>query len=340
MTGRKRLVPLIFVGVAIALLALRHQHDLLEAIRLLHAARSVPIAGALACQCLYYLFATLTVNQCLRLVDFRLPFSQALRSTFLLIFVNRIVPGPAATGPAAIYVILGRRGLDRTKAAFVGPLFYAADYGAFFVLLLIGVLAAALRRQDVRPAAAAIPVAAVACLVTATVGRVWYRPDRLRRFLVRWRGTANRFLPAQLHIGEAGPANVANEVTVMRDRLRLYPGIGRGLAAAALAMLTCDVLTMAFCFSAFGYTPPPSTALLGFCLATVGAIVSFLPGGLGTFEMAMILGFVGLGSPKPVAVAATLVYRVIATWLPAVPGLFASGELSATYEHQSRSEEP
>jgi phosphatidylglycerol lysyltransferase len=64
----------------------------------------------------------------------------------------------------------------------------------------------------------------------------------------------------------------------------------------------------------------------------VGAIVSILPGGLGTFEMAMILGFAGLGAPKPVAVAATLVYRVLATWLPAVPGVLVSGELTASRE--------
>lgn len=329
MTGRNRLVPIIVVALAIALLAYRHQHDIIDAVRLLRIAQPKSLAAAVGFQCLYYFFAALTVNQCMLMVDFRLPFAQTLKSTFLLIFVNRIVPGPAATGPAAVYVTLGRRGLDRTRAAFVGPLFYAADYAAFFVLLLVGVLAAVLRRQDVRSAEAAIPILGVALVVAGLAVMVWRCPDRLERSLVKWRVSFNRLLPQRLRASEEVPARIANAIRDMRERLRRHPGIGVALAAAALAMLVCDVLTMAKCFSAFGYAPSVGTAVLGFCLATVGAIVSFLPGGLGTFEMAMVLGFVGVGSPRPVAVAATLVYRVIATWLPAVPGLMASGELAS-----------
>lgn len=297
----------------------------------------MPLLGALAAQVLYYAFATLTVRQCLRLVDFELPFVRSLRATFLLIFVNRIVPGPAATGPAAMYVILGRRGLDKTRAAFVGPMFYAVDYAAFFLLFIAGVLCALLNRQDVRTASAAIPVAAVSVCISWVALAAWRRPDLVRVFLARWRDALNRLLAGlrvKARLPEDGPDHVARALLEMRDRLEHHPGIGWKMAFAGTAMLLSDVVTMALCFRAFGNAPSVSTALLGFCLATVGAIVSFLPGGLGTFEIAMVAGFTSLGVPKPVSLAATLTYRVIATWLPALLGVFASGELTTASVNQ------
>ena len=331
MKGSRRLLPLLFVLALIALFAFRNNHDLREAVRILHHARFGPLLGALAAQVLYYAFATLTVRQCLRLADFDLPFIRSLRATFLLIFVSRIVPGPAATGPAAMYLILGRRGLDKTRAAFVGPMFYAVDYAAFFLLLIVGVLSAALNRQDVRGAMAAIPVAGIAVVIAWIAVLAWRRPDRVCAFLTKWRDVLNRVaggLRLKARLSADGPDHVAKSLTEMRDRLKRQPGIGWKMAFAGTAMLLSDVAAMALCLRAFGYSPTLPTALLGFCLATVGAIVSFLPGGLGTFEIAMVAGFVSLGVPKPVALAATLAYRLIATWLPALLGVFASSELS------------
>ncbi|HEY3413612.1 MAG TPA: lysylphosphatidylglycerol synthase transmembrane domain-containing protein [Armatimonadota bacterium] len=331
MTGPRRLLPLIVVLALVALFAFRNNHELREAVRILQHARSGPLMWALAAQILYYAFATLTVRQCLRLVDFDIPFAQSLRATFLLIFVNRIVPGPAATGPAAMYLILGRRGLDKTRAAFVGPMFYAVDYAAFFLLLLLGVLSAILNRQDVRSAVAAIPIVGVAVVVAWAALRMWRRPERVRRFLTRWRDALNATLAGlrlKARLPANGPDHVAETVAGMRDRLDRHPGIGWKMGFAGVAMLLSDVVTMALCLSAFGYSPSVSTALLGFCLATVGAIISFLPGGLGTFEIAMVAGFGSLGVPRPVALAGTLAYRIIATWLPAALGVFASGELA------------
>jgi uncharacterized membrane protein YbhN (UPF0104 family) len=329
LTAWKRILPLGVLIAIVAVFAIRNTQDLQEALRLFRSARPWPLAGAFAFQILYYLFATLTVAQCLRLVDFPQPFFGTLRATFLLIFVSRIVPGPAATGPAAMYFILGRRGLDRTRAAFVGPMFYAVDYAVFSGLLICGVAGAALRHQDIRGAAVGLPVLGLALGCAWVAIRFWNSPERLAAALCRLRDGAGHMLPGRFRLPESGPARVAAIVADMREHVTTHPGAGWKLAGAGTAMLLCDVATMSLCIIAFGPWLATSSFVLGFCLATLGAIVSFLPGGLGTFEVAMVLGFVGLGVPRPAALAATLAYRVIATWLPALLGLTAVGELTA-----------
>lgn len=76
-----------------------------------------------------------------------------------------------------------------------------------------------------------------------------------------------------------------------------------------------DVVTMGVCFRLFGYSIEPATLLVGYGLILTLSGLSALPGGLVMTEAFIPVVFSRLGVPGSVAIAAGLMYRLIAFWL-------------------------
>jgi uncharacterized protein (TIRG00374 family) len=76
-----------------------------------------------------------------------------------------------------------------------------------------------------------------------------------------------------------------------------------------------DVVTMGVCFKLFGYSIEPATLLVGYGLILTLSGLSALPGGLVMTEAFIPVVFSRLGVPGSVAIAAGLMYRLIAFWL-------------------------
>ncbi len=71
-------------------------------------------------------------------------------------------------------------------------------------------------------------------------------------------------------------------------------------------------------------------------LASAAASVSFLPGGLGSYEALSIALLIAFGAPLEAAASATLLMRGFSFWLPMLPGLwFARKELAARARHHT-----
>ena len=65
-------------------------------------------------------------------------------------------------------------------------------------------------------------------------------------------------------------------------------------------------------------------------LASAAASVTFLPGGLGSYEALLIALLIALGAPLEAAAPATLLMRGFSFWLPMLPGFWcARRELAA-----------
>jgi Mg2+-importing ATPase len=56
--------------------------------------------------------------------------------------------------------------------------------------------------------------------------------------------------------------------------------------------------------------------------------MGFVPGGLGTFEASSIVTLRMIGARTSVALAATLMFRVLSFWLPMLPGLWYARRLA------------
>lgn len=92
----------------------------------------------------------------------------------------------------------------------------------------------------------------------------------------------------------------------------------------SLARLSCDWLALYCAFRAIGYGAALETVLLIFIISTSVATVAAVPGQIGVMEATYAFMSTALGIPPPIAVSATLLYRLISFWLPVPFGyLFA-----------------
>lgn len=86
------------------------------------------------------------------------------------------------------------------------------------------------------------------------------------------------------------------------------------------------------CLEAFGQKIEVTKVILVFLLANSAGGIIPTPGGLGSVETALTLGFTTMGIPPTIAVSATLLYRLITLWLRAPLGALFKKTIEAKYE--------
>ncbi len=104
---------------------------------------------------------------------------------------------------------------------------------------------------------------------------------------------------------------------------RRHPGrVAVGVLASAALTLT-HVLAFAACVAATGAHLPLLTLTAIYLGAAAAGSLIPTPGGIGPVEAALIAGLATAGLALPVATTAALLSRLVAVWLPAVPGVIA-----------------
>jgi uncharacterized protein (TIRG00374 family) len=91
------------------------------------------------------------------------------------------------------------------------------------------------------------------------------------------------------------------------------------------------------CFRAFSASPPPAVVEMSYFVGMVGNTLP-LPGGIGGVDGGMIGAFSAFGVPVGSAVVAVLAYRLIAFWLPTLPGAAAYLQLRRTVHRWGQSD--
>jgi len=103
-----------------------------------------------------------------------------------------------------------------------------------------------------------------------------------------------------------------------------------------------NVAVLYACFRAFGEAPPVAVLVQAYFVGMLANLLP-LPGGIGGVDGGMIGALVAFGVGGALALIAVLTYRLLAFWLPSVPGAIAYFQLRRTVGHwemlgESRSE--
>jgi uncharacterized protein (TIRG00374 family) len=134
--------------------------------------------------------------------------------------------------------------------------------------------------------------------------------DRVNRALVR-RGRVPLPIATVRHrLGQVRQAAIA-----VRQPLRVR------LLLTGVARTAADVLCLQMTILAFGQAVALQRTTLGYGLSNVLGYLSSLPGGLFVNEGSLLAVLTREGMPAPMAVAATLTYRLFAFWMPRIAGL-------------------
>jgi uncharacterized protein (TIRG00374 family) len=234
--------------------------------------------------------------------------------------VHQLVPTGGASGYAFLTFALHRRGVPGGQAsliALIDTLSYAVAVATLVIASVIylatgGVLDARRLPLAVGPGLLAVALAGWVYHVQgdrARFTRLAVRiKDRLAARLGReWSdGPIRRFLD-EYYAGKA----------VIRRR----PGVFFRMIGFQFLAVGCDATALYMAFLALGLTPKVWVVLTGFVVSMAALAIVGVPGGGGSFEVVMSMFFAHHGLAPAQGIAAAILYRVVAFWLPVLVSL-------------------
>ncbi len=246
-----------------------------------------------------------------------------LRLTVVVHGAYRVLPGGGGATAAVTYAALRTRGLSPAKVGLAVTAAGALMYTVLAAWLLMSLLYLILDRELNRIATLgalllfAITIAAVAAALVAQ-----RRPRAVRQALsTLLYGIGRPFLRRRWsrerteNWAERVVSWLRDEAKVLGDQLLGSPSRALKLGALALGYWAFDALCLLVVFLALGVEFGVVGLLVAYGVATAFGNLPITPGGLGTFEAAM-LGTLALLGYGPDAAIAVLGYRLFNFWLP------------------------
>lgn len=291
------------------------------------------VAIAAGLQVLYYLMYSLLYQSSFDTVDVRSRVPDLLPLVLASVFVNVAAPSGGASGGALFVNDAARRGESPARTAAGVLLATVADFGAFLVILVIGVVHLFLM-HDLQ----AYEVAGAIALVFMTIGLgsllligLW-RPQLLVSLLGLVQRAANGAglrLRGQPFLAEDFAERSARDFAQAAGALRAHPWRLARTLLVAFASHAADLATVFALFLAFHQAPDLGVLVTGYAMGVLFWIVSLTPQGIGVVEGVMALVYTSLGVPAERATLIALSFRGLTFWLPMIIGFLVIRRLRA-----------
>jgi uncharacterized protein (TIRG00374 family) len=230
---------------------------------------------------------------------------------------GRVLPGGGATATLVSVSMLRRAGVDAGEAAAAlttSTLLQLTTTLALPILALPAMLGGAPVDHDLA-AAAYLGIALLAALLAAAAAAFRFdEPLELAGRAVQWiaNHTVRRRRPVH---------GLPQSFLAERDFIRSTVGERWQWAVLAAAGNTLfDYFALLCALRAVGASPSPSLVILAYTTSKLLALVPLTPGGLGFVEAGLVGTLALAGVAAQDALTATLLYRLVAYWLPIPAG--------------------
>ncbi|HEY1959841.1 MAG TPA: lysylphosphatidylglycerol synthase transmembrane domain-containing protein [Polyangiaceae bacterium] len=301
-----------FIGIAaIGVLALvwRHHAEPQKIAEVALHARPAWLFLAAALQLLTYpCIALVWANTIRESGDRAPPFWKLMRLSVAELFTDQTIPSGGMSGTVLVVASLKKRGVDQrgAMAAVTASLagFYVAQLVAVLIAFAVLVVSGHFDGWEATVSIVAVVAAIVIPLPLAVslAGAMDKLPARIRKL--------RAIAELREHIDDA-PKDVI-----------FSPHVFLVAIALRFVVIVLDGATLALCLVAVGSPLLLVHAISAYVLAYVVGSASFLPGGLGTFEVTSSTLLADIGAPFFAAAPATLLMRALSFWLPMVPGIW------------------
>jgi uncharacterized membrane protein YbhN (UPF0104 family) len=268
----------------------------------------------------------------------RLDWRESYQITMAGLAASRLLSAGGAGGVVLSYWALRKAGMERGEAARRMVTFLVLLYAVYvFAVILFGVLL----RSGVLPGDAPVSVTVVPAAIAgglAVMGiLIALIPGDLRgRLSFDGRGKLGR-LAVRL---SSVPATLSQGIRTAWAYIR-SPRKGGLAIAGAVGYWAANIGILWASFEAFGESVPLGVLVMGFFVGMVGNLIPD-PAGVGGVDGGLIGAFVIFGIEAETVIAAVLVYRLIAFWMPLPPGIVAFLQLRRTvarWEAEGRGED-
>lgn len=321
---KKLLVAVVFVAVLAVVLV--HGKNADAVVRDIREGQTAFLAVAIGLQLCKYACQGMAYGRAFRAVGSKMRFPEGLKLVFETFFMDTIAPSMNVSGEALVVDQATKRG-DAAGAATAGALLMQAAINVGFLFIMVAgfvVLGVTAGLQPGMVALGAAGVVAVGGMVAVMVVAA-VRPKLVLRLANPLLRIADK-VAARFHKGPFDQA-VANAVNSYASAALLVAK-HRGQAAASVGWCALSSACELGCFAsvclAFNIHSP-AAMVCGYVVATLAAMVSVVPQGVGIAEAAGVVAFALFGVHQATALTAITVYRAFVFWLPFVIGAMVMG---------------
>jgi uncharacterized protein (TIRG00374 family) len=243
--------------------------------------------------------------------------SDAVQLGLVVFGFGLLTPAAPAEGLTLVGAELRRRGLDRRRVvlalAFTQWFGTRSFYGLASLVLLAAIVLGHLAVGDVWPLVVAAGGVVTALVLTARMARSRTAAERAAVLLGRlcfWRPR----LPVEERRSAGATVHADAMAVVGSPSNRMY------LVAMSVGSALADAGCLWAALAAVGISLPPDEVFLAVVAGSIATWLPLLPGGLGLVEATLPAVLHRFGAPLDDALAGTLIYRGLGTFLPALLG--------------------
>lgn len=316
---RKILIAFVVV-VVLAMIILRGD-QLVELAETMRQGSAIPLILAIASQLGKYFLQSIAYTYAFEAVGEHYAARNTLPLVFGTFFMNTIAPSANLAGITLVVDDARRRGISAGKAGSAALLMQITIDSGFGVILLLGfsVLALTVGLPIGWFLLGLIDVAAVGAMVFVLfLGR--RHPVSLHRMFGWAERTVNRVL-VRFKRDPIKPwaDRGADSFTEAAGLIVSNPKSTAKAFLCSVGASTCELICFVLVGIGFGVFNPQSL-VCGYVVATLFAMFSLTPQGVGFVEAAVLVAFTTFGESSAAGMAIGLVYRGIVFWLPFLIG--------------------
>ncbi len=313
--GGKILAGLVIV-IVLAVVFLRGD-QLEELVRTVREGTPLFLMAAVAFQLGKYFAQGGEFVWCFRSVGADLRYREGLKLVFGTFFVNTVAPSLNLAGTTLVVDDSGKRGVPAGKATGAALLMQLSIDTGFVIIMLVG-FGVLTFTVGLQPGWLLLGLAAIALVggLVAVMTLGGTHPDLVLK--------VERLVDKVAHRFKKGPIDPWAERTVesfskAAGLMVAHPATTVRPFLFAILSSTCELGCFAMVGMAFGIHDIQAL-ICGYVVATLFAMISFTPQGVGVVEAAVLVAFTLFGIEQATGMAAVMVYRGIVFWLPFLIG--------------------
>jgi phosphatidylglycerol lysyltransferase len=278
------------------------------------------VAVAALIQVVYYMIYTVLYQSAFLTVGVKSRLRELLPLTFASIFMNVAAPSGGASSVALFADDATRRGASAARTAAGYLLVMVADFSAFLVVLLGGMIYLFTHHVlHIYESVAAAMLVIIITVLTALLLLGLWRPQLLHKLLIWTQQLANRLahlFKRPNFLDEAWVENNTREYTEAAMAIAAHPGLLAQTIGIAFVSHLVDLTSLYVLFLAFHQMAHFGVLVAGYAMGILFWVVSITPQGIGIVEGMMTLVFTSLGIPLAQSTIITLAFRGLTFWLP------------------------
>ena len=317
-------IRLLLIGLVIIIVCavvFMRGDQLVELVETIKKGAVIPLIAAVCTQLGKYFAQSFAYSHCFKAVNERMKPRSTLPLVFGTFFMNTIAPSLNLAGTTLVVNDARKRGIEAGKATSAALLMQITIDGAFATIMISAFIMLAL---TVGLSPLWFLVGMLVIVLVSVMILIMVLGRRRPAIVLRALSPIERLVNSVLVRFKKKPLNpwAGKLVTSFSDAAGLIGQNPRPTLEAygcSIIASLCELSCFCLVGLAFGVTPI-EPLVCGYVVATLFAMISITPQGVGVVEAMVVVAFTAFGESSAAGMAIGLVYRGIVFWMPFIIG--------------------